>query len=47
MPSEMLDLAAVIGRLENLEHQNRPLKLTGAIVLALTCAVLLMGQAPE
>ena len=44
MKPEASDWQAVVGRLEKLERQNRRMKQTGAVVLILAAAVLLMGQ---
>jgi hypothetical protein len=45
MTSEAPELAAVVGRLEKVERQNRRLKFAGVMVLVLAAAGLLMGQA--
>jgi len=46
MPSDELELTALVERLEKVERQNRRMKFTGAVVLVLASATLLMGQAP-
>jgi hypothetical protein len=45
MTTQTADLAAVVGRLEKIERENRRLKYAGVVVLLLAAAGLTMGQA--
>jgi uncharacterized protein YndB with AHSA1/START domain len=45
MTTHTADLAAVVGRLEKVERENRRLKFVGAAVLVVAAAGLVMGQA--
>jgi hypothetical protein len=45
MTTHTADLAAVVGRLEKVERENRRLKFVGAAVLFVAAAGLVMGQA--
>jgi len=47
MTSQTTDVSAVVARLENLERQNRRLKLAGVAVALPATADLLMGQAKK